>query len=196
MKERPILFSASMVQAILSGRKTQTRRIIKPRNNNSIFVGWDDEFVLDAENKEWVLSECPYGNPGDRLWVRETWAKQLDGKFIYRADCQEWEKADYTATGVWRPSIHMHRAACRLLLQITDIRVERLQDISEEDAKEEGVKTTGGSHYSYYDYGIDMFCLPTAAESYKTLWEKINGPESWGVNPWVWVIEFEKINEA
>lgn len=177
IKERPILFSGPMVRAIIEGRKTQTRRIIKPRNNNSIFVGWDDEFVLNDENKEWTLSECPYGYPGDRLWVRETWAKQLSGKYIYRADHQDWELADYTATGAWRPSIHMPRAACRILLQITDIRVERLQYISADDARAEGCTDPG----------------PIAIGEYQTLWEKINGPESWALNPYVWAITFKPV---
>jgi len=177
VKERPILFSTDMVRAILAGRKTQTRRIIKPRNNHSIFVGWDDEFVLNDENKEWTLSECPYGYPGDRLWVRETWAKQLSGKYIYRADHQNWELADYTATGAWRPSIHMPRAACRILLQITHIRVERLHDISADDARAEGCTDPG----------------PIAIGEYQTLWEKINGPESWALNPWVWAITFKPV---
>lgn len=177
IKERPILFSTDMVRAILAGHKTQTRRIIKPRNNYSIFVGWDDEFVLNDENKEWTLSECPYGYPGDRLWVRETWTKQLSGKYIYRADHPDWELADYTATGAWRPSIHMPRAACRILLQITHIRVERLHDISADDARAEGCTDPG----------------PIAIGEYQTLWEKINGPESWALNPWVWVITFKPV---
>lgn len=237
-----------MVQAILAGRKTQTRRIIKPRNNDSIFVGWDDKFVLDDGNKEWVLSECPYGRPGDRLWVRETWlpgawdAQEGQIKAIYKADmkksgwiipfpddddgekfnrmwrsiCDELDRngikpdADgmYNFQGVqkqplsWRPSIHMPRAACRLILQITDIRVEHLQNISEEDAIAEGVLITGKNLYNesiYKDYtgeSLHEFGWSSACRSFQSLWQSINGPESWDVNPWVWVIEFEKINKA
>lgn len=227
-KERPILFSTDMVRAILAGRKTQTRRIIKPRNNDSIFVGWDDEFVLDTENKEWALSECPYGHPGDRLWVRETW---LPGawdahsgmiKAIYKADikksgwiipypddddcqkfnhlwqsiCDELDRKGIhpDASGMyqfnrvqkqplsWRPSIHMPRAACRLLLQITDVRIERLNDITPADAIKEGCQYASDTaeEYMYTDW-------------YKNLWTSINGPGSWEANPLVWVITFNPL---
>lgn len=236
-----------MAQATLSGRKTQTRRIVKPRNGESLFVGWDDEFVLNNENKDWVLAECPYGTPGDQLYVRETWlpaawnAQTRQIKAMYRdhtkspwftpypddytgekfnnlwlSICAELDKKQihpndegiYDFRGMrqmplrWRPSIHMPRAACRLRLQITDVRVERLQDISEEDAIAEGVLIAGKNLYNgsiYKDYtgeSLHEFGWSSACRSFQSLWQSINSPESWDENPWVWVIEFEKINEA
>ncbi len=189
IKERPILFSGPMVRAILAGRKTQTRRIIKPQpsQKENGWWKWDGtrpkatratgSIASNTSPEIWLPFSCPYRYPGDRLWVRETWAKQLSGKYIYRADHQDWELADYTATGAWRPSIYMPRAACRILLQITHIRVERLHDISADDARAEGCTDPG----------------PIAIGEYQTLWEKINGPESWALNPWVWVITFKPV---
>lgn len=175
IKERPILFSAPMVRAILEGRKTQTRRIIKSRKNNSIFMGgWTDSFILDEGNREWTLSECPYGQPGDHLWVRESWQK-FGKEYAYAAT-----DGDIYPETKWRPSIHMPRAASRLTLEITDIRAERLHDITEADAIAEGCES-GGNWDS----------APTV--QYSNLWETINGPGSWEANPWVWVITFKKI---
>jgi hypothetical protein len=152
MKERPILFSAPMVRAILDGRKTQTRRVIK-------------EKLMRGEGAH--VNNCQYGKPGDRLWVRETFCyHDYLARYLYKAD---------GVTGVkWKPSIFMPRIASRIMLEITGIRVERLQDISEEDAIAEG--------------------WPKSSDWYRSLWESINGQGSWVLNPWVWVIEFMVLN--
>lgn len=212
MKEIPILFSAPMVRAILEGQKTQTRRIMKPQPDGWI-RGSSGTFGVPKKitNKKptvngsiWQEEDgtcyddifCPYGQPGDLLWVRETWAKQLDGKFIYRSDFEAWEKADYTATGNWKPSIFMPRAASRILLKVQELRVERLQDINEWDAIDEGIEMVDGPdglryYANYGDDNVDT-CLPPI-ESYRTLWEYINGTESWDENPYVWVLKFKRV---
>lgn len=178
MKERPILFSAPMVRAILDGTKTQTRRVIKGLALNWIADGFCPEFIACAENKL-----CPYGQPGDHLWVRETflgWYNTDDGSFshaaAYRADGYKLENGEK-----WRPSIHMPRAASRITLEITGVRVERLQDISPEDCLAEGIR---GEH------GNGRCDLTTA---YADLWEQINGLGSWDANSWVWVVEFKRV---
>lgn len=173
MKERPILFSGEMVRAILDGRKTQTRRVIKPQGEPYTI---EDVDVL----------KCPYGIPGDRLWVRETFA-DLRGmgfghKWAYRADTPEGSESDRIRIGYgvrWKPSIHMPRWASRITLEITDIRVERVQDITYIDAKAEGVEYEKG----YTD----------PREAFATLWNSINAKRDygWAMNPWVWIIEFK-----
>lgn len=168
--EHPILFSAPMVQAILEGRKTQTRRTVK---------GDPLLLLLSGHSAEEVLNDkIPYGNPGDRLWVRETWTKwrhKFGEDFLYRADFENGKNGH-----IWKPSIHMPRVASRITLLITGIRVERLHDITEADAVAEGCQSGG-------DWG----CAPTI--QFEKLWESINGRESWDENPWVWVIEFKKL---
>lgn len=184
-KERPILFSGAMVRAILDGRKTQTRRVAKQ------FAGRDD---LDALLRRFPRQEgCPYGNRGDRLWVRETWAQPaaLDpGPTVYRADYPAcvpagFENVPPAEAITWKPSIHMPRAACRLVLEVTGARVERLQAITEADATAEGVEPIlvppDGGSCPYY-------------EGFRALWGRINGAGSWDQNPWVWVVEFRRIN--
>lgn len=166
MKMRPILFSGEMVRAILEGRKTQTRRVVKPQ----------PAYVIDSV---WV---CPYGRPGDGLWVRETWAPNSQaGVFSYAAD---WA-AGVKHVSRWRPSIHMPRAASRISLEVVGVRVERLREISEADALAEGCAD------SEMVDGVPMWC--SAVEKYMDLWEKINGEGSWAVNPWVWVVEFRRV---
>lgn len=178
-KDRPILFSAPMVRAILAGTKTQTRRVAKPQRK----TGLGD---LDALAQH-QYGLCPYGKPGDRLWVRETFRGPLDdGSFGYRATHDgpfTWHS--YT----WKPSIHMPRAASRITLEITDVRVERLQDISEEDAIAEGIELLNGR----YTFNGGLHESRTAVESYQALWEQLNGSESWWANPFVWVISFRRI---
>ena len=188
MKERPILFSAPMVRAILGGRKTQTRRVVKcdgidlagPCGNR--LTG--DTFLA---GRDWVgnhaILRCPYGERGDRLWVRETWAPMPGGPItaqngvIYRADSD--------SIWTWRPSIHMPRWASRITLEITAIRVERLQDISAEDCIAEGISTQLREH--------DAIC--DLQSKYKALWQSIHGPGSWEANPFVWVLEFKRLEE-
>jgi hypothetical protein len=166
--EKPILFSTEMVKAILEGRKSQTRRIVKPQP-------WS--------HTKRVL--CPYGKLGDILWVRETWA-HTGAYHIFKAG-NNWGEyyvdENYNPTDKkiqWKPSIHMPRAACRIRLEITDIRVERLQDISWEDVVAEGCPG--------YRPTQDE---PT--QQFQRLWQSINGEESWQSNPWVWVISFHTL---
>lgn len=197
MTERPILFSAPMVRALLSGTKTQTRRVAKARKYPSLLEPgrWADGYVLDLGNREWLMRDCPYGAPGDALWVREShwWFKDehdpVTGYFPpkltaedvkYRADGDDGRK-------VWRPSIHMPRWASRITLQITGMRVERLQDISAADALAEGVIVHPDHH------GKPTGRIYGPVQAYSDLWDQINGAGSWDANPWVWVIEFSRI---
>lgn len=202
MKERPILMSAPMVRAILEGRKTQTRRIVKPQYevNGGIWTsiktrGW--MYQSRIENCESLLKVCPYGKIGDILWVKETWMPLTVG-YVYRADGIINENFPGTK---WHPSIFMPRVASRIKLEITNIRVERVQDISEEDAIAEGIEYLDNQLVDgevdrcriYFHYSDNELILLDAKSSYQTLWESINGKDSWGKNPWVWVIEFKRI---
>lgn len=203
MKERPILFSGPMVRAILEGRKTQTRRAIKA----DIF---EAEVEWNPTGRTQVSINCTYGKPGERLWVRETWREAdsllLGGSeidppciFAYKADnsIRGFDGQIYDTFGLnferlkWRPSIFMPRAASRILLEITDVRVERLQDISESDARAEGVEQWPDGNFKAYTKTPGKFTY--AKDAFRTLWQSINGPESWVENPWVWVIEFKRI---
>ena len=210
IKERPILFLAPMVRAILEGRKTVTRRPVKATKAHADgFMmldhgkGWRPynafgDFASDHEGMEYPIA-CPYGKLGDRLWVRETC-------FIndYReASVPEQERADceihYRADGIpdfdgeeelirWRPSIHMPRWASRILLEVTDVRVERLQDITEEQALAEGIKkhSDGGYHVEDGKHYSD-----SPVESFACLWSSVGG--DWDANPWVWCVSFKRI---
>jgi len=208
MKEHPILLSAPMVNAIFQGQKTQTRRIAKPRRKSSLLDGtWTDSYVLDDGNRDLLMEDCPFGRVGDRLWVRETFAEigcigwPIDKfEYAYRADFAHnggnWEGNADMCFEKWKPSIFMPRSASRIALEITDIRVERLQKISEADAIAEGIEPIvgpdGETYYGNYakeDIGI---YLPPI-ESYRTLWQSINGSESWANNPFVWVISFIRL---
>lgn len=187
-KERPILFSGEMVRAILEGRKTQTRRAVKGTALS----------ILDSGTKVDV-DFCPYGNPGDRLWVRETWGYEYGGGYLYKASHSHMTPGDNR----WRPSIHMPRAACRIILEITDVRVERLKDISEADAKSEGIEGRyhpddptiwtwrNYDHKERFSYGTSVY--PKSV--FRKLWQSINGPDSWDKNPFVWAITFKKIEQ-
>lgn len=203
MKERPILFSGPMVRAILDGSKTQTRRVA-----NTGLYAIDATYhgaETAAREREALTHKCSFGQPGDRLWVRETWAdlgELSDGNFerqaIYRADDierygDEDEYVDVTAPDMrWRPSIHMPRWACRIELEIVSVRVERLQSIGDNDSRAEGVRID--------DRHMNGYCggqfLPPSVRAYRELWESINGPGSWDANPWVWVIEFRRATRA
>lgn len=222
MKERPILFSGAMVRAILSGQKTQTRRVVKhkwlPKANGKPVP---TDVVVRAGDPPFMYREtCPYGQPGDRLWVRETWQGPLwdeDGPFPengytpeyceYRADegnTPWFVDADGNEHNCWRPSIHMPRWACRIVLEIVSVRVERLQDISEADAKAEGILADSFEHNGqlyFRDYRLSdaeastQPALKSPIESFRSLWESINGPESWLANHWVWVVEFKRVQQ-
>lgn len=253
VKERPILFSGPMIRAILAGTKTQTRRIVKGPNadivNDYELRGLQDypdgttRAVFDHHTEEPFSVRCPYGKPGDRLWVKETWGLFDRTSFggaegygvAWRAthpgleDGVEWidgpddwgypqapASPSLVPRDTWRPSIHMPRWASRLTLEVTDRRVERLHDISEEDAIAEGVErpvvdghVLGWENYlwhgnrdapqkyrdawewQYSTYGADR--ENAARLSFSSLWASINGPESWAANPWVWVVSFRRV---
>jgi hypothetical protein len=207
MTDRPILFSAETVLEILKGRKTQTRRAIKPVPTiNGVGAIFDEgDRQEDFVEPYWVFPEtCKYGKPGDLLWVRETWGAVWPAdepvplrqcEIEYRADLPpgctdrpgEWPADESTGPEVpkWRPSIHMPRWASRITLRITDIRVERLQDITENDAKAEGCDPV-----VHPDGAVDC---GTRKTTFAKLWNSINGPGAWEANPWVWAISFERV---
>jgi hypothetical protein len=202
MSERPIIFSGPMVRAILAGTKTQTRRVIKPPLKHPGWTGFSYypgsaiaiENGPDYPDTKSDERRCPYGKAGDTLWVRETWGYRgqfydIDapaaGPLVFRADGDP----PYMHGDVWRPSIHLRRRDARLLLRVTAVRVERLQDISEADAEAEGVEPRVG-----------VGLIARYRQSYGVLWDSINAKRSnhqarwdasWSSNPWVWVITFE-----
>lgn len=204
MTERPILFSAPMVCALLAGTKTQTRRVVKLRVGEVLCSR--DRALAATQDR---LINCPYGQPDDRLWVRESLrfvkvGENLHEHAVYAADgvrvprcpdLAEW-CCDGLAFGLAKsvPSIHMPRWASRITLEVTGVRVERLQDISIEDAKAEGAWGPDDSIVSkvaeYFHVDI-LAANPLLA--YRMLWEQINGPGSWAANPWVWVVEFRRM---
>lgn len=203
-KERPILFSGPMVRALLDGRKTVTRRALKvqPRSKADIgSYGPGQPFIRHPDPTK-RNPECPYGRPGDHLWVRETFFindfreanvpvdQRANVDLVYRADpLPDWEGEESLIT--WRPSIHMPRWVSRILLEITGVRVERLQSISESQAEAEGVEQDSDG---WFDYQMPSTqCCSSAGESFRTLWSSINGVESWRANPWVWVVEFMRV---
>jgi len=194
-KLRPILFSTEMVKAILEGRKTQTRRLLKLKGCKIVVPNkyFDMEKIL-----KWNKDYFPYGKIGDILWVRETWQKSLNpNEFVYKADTDNPIYLD--SNFKWKPSIFMPYAACRIFLKVTNIRVEKLQDISETDAINEGIEIVEQinkvSFYKRYFGRNKNFTTAMPKYSYQTLWEKINGKESWDLNPYVWVIEFERCSK-
>ncbi|KPZ11483.1 Uncharacterized protein ALO94_02102 [Pseudomonas syringae pv. spinaceae] len=201
IKERPILFSAPMVRAIQEGRKTVTRREVKvqPRSSADIgSFGRGQPFIRHPDVTK-ANPECPYGRPGDRLWVREAWQADAQVNEVAPRELSHGEPIRYPADGAsrqtgcsmitpgkTRPSIHMPRWVSRLLLEITAVRVERLQDISKEQALAEGVMNCeqdidpDGNGYE-------------PLELFGGLWTMINGDGSWQSNPWVWVVEFKRV---
>lgn len=234
MKERGIIFNAEMVRAILDGRKTQTRRIIKSVPATHNFHGWvtSSTHAKDEGKACWAIGDspllkepirlnCPLGKVGDRLYVRETWSvvsHEFDddglmidyvpdrptkavhemphghgyftGHVIYSADGYfTWGDDDGCIDGrsCWKPSIHMPRWASRITLEITDVRVERLQSISEADAKAEGFDNSQSDATN----SIGWFEKPIRA--FRRIWENIYGDDGWNNNHWVWVIEFKKV---
>ncbi|WP_345815330.1 hypothetical protein AAGS40_23425 [Paraburkholderia sp. PREW-6R] len=221
MKERPILFSGPMVRALLDGRKTQTRRIVKLPHNNPL--GQWEPIPIGGENGGRTAAGetiplqggiwhtrtgdslmCPHGQPGDRLWVRETWRGVVEinppGKMTelgvarYVPDQQYCRRVEYLATHgrddePWRPNIHMPRWASRITLEVTGVRVESLEDISEADARAEGV-TIEERHMNGYCAGETR---PPSIRAFRELWESINGAGAWTANPWVWVVQFKRV---
>lgn len=222
MTDRPILFSAPMVRALLAGTKTQTRRVVK--HDPQLRPIDIDVFAFDPERGEWEMGEshmgnvahvgwvrCPYGAPGDRLWCREAWAVDYihDGAapslvtptvaVTYRASEDALGVALNGRRGQWRPSIHMPRWASRLTLEVVAVRVERLQDISEADAIAEGIVEQSGSAIGVPVPGYGLAgcsgkdLMNFAVDAYRSLWESINGEGSWEKNPWCWVVEFRRL---
>ncbi|HBR0347671.1 TPA: hypothetical protein L9G66_005074 [Klebsiella pneumoniae] len=233
MTERGMIFNAEMVRALLSGRKTQTRRPIKWKQTRFTEIGEREDgskwpWSEDAEHACDFWHPCPFGAVGDRIWVRETWGVvshafsddglmidwvpdrpttaihempfgngYYSGYAIYAVDGDfTWGDDDGYEDGrsCWKPSIHMPRAASRILLEITDVRVERLNAISEEDATAEGVPPAGSLLPDY----PGTFLTPkgdfaTAKVAFQRLWESIYGEESWKANGWVWVISFKRV---
>lgn len=183
-KERPILFSADMVNAILSGRKTQTRQVMKPQPPHhewNAFKSSRCQTLIDG-----VYFNCPYGKVGDRLWVRETFSTMGDADrhalpIFYRADGDQ-------GHGCWTPSIHMPRWASRIALEITGVRVERLNQITPHDCIAEGIDVG-----DFADIQHDCANGISVVDRFIELWQAINGADSWQANPWVWVIEFERV---
>jgi hypothetical protein len=232
MKERPILFSAPMVRALLDGSKTQTRRVVKPQPEAEHggepywFVGgyraWRARGCTDPiRSGSHNEIACPYGKPGDRLWVRETFYAfgRWETRFSAKKGRDEWHFVDMTlesgkaylypasdsqpqpmggkrhkggVTPTWwkRPAIFMPSTASRITLEITEVRVERLKDISEDDALAEGCSSTAIVHEDGEDYTGHY-----ASEEYQDLWESINGPGSWDANPWVWAVSFKRLEQ-
>ncbi len=197
MRERPILFSAPMVRALLAGTKTQTRRIVKSRD-----LEWMDvhQGLREPDNAE----RCPYGQPGgDRLYVREAWAAPHAYDHLPPRLIPQDARIHYAATEdrgglLWRPSIHMPRWASRITLEVTGVRVERLQEISEADAKAEGADCLTwsgieGTAADLIDWPLKEVAHPHR-NGFAILWESINGPESWNANPWVWVVSFRRLD--
>lgn len=195
MKERPILFSAPMVRALMAGKKTQTRREVKDRH------------LLGGPPVEELLKLCPYGQPGDRLWVKETffdvrpWRHApifagVTGDFIYRAEYEYREQrrqGKVIGCHPWRPSIFMRRVESRLMLELVSVRVERLQEITREDAVAEGVFFDVYLEGYTADGEAGCFHVSDPRIAYAKLWEKLNGAGSWAANPWVWVLEFKRV---
>lgn len=196
MRERPILMSAPMVRAILAGAKTQTRRVAKI---DDVAYGKPVRWVSMAPAVTGLQDvHCPYGQPGDRLWVRET-HMDLGACYLYRADASAESERALVAPGQrWRPAIHMPRAASRITLEVTGVRVERLQDISYEDALAEGCPNFAPAvdEEARRDGETGDECarrLRWPQRHYATLWQQINGTGSWDANPWVWVVQFKRV---
>ncbi|HCE8859447.1 TPA: hypothetical protein NHV36_004673 [Klebsiella michiganensis] len=236
MTERGMIFNSEMVRAILDGRKTQTRRIVKPQpdisSKDNLSGVWLDKPLngLLLPKIQDIAIHCPFGMSGDQIWVRETWATlgnedgccvdwednlckgdERSAARIYRASCEQrpgdyslwsipddayWKPhtKDHKFEGAWRPSIHMPRWASRILLEITNVRVEQLNVISERDAQAEGVAKLQGGFWQHYQPSWTQHQL-SARGSFVTLWKSIYGEESWNSNPWVWVIEFKRLEE-
>ncbi len=229
IKQRPILFSTPMVQGILQSRKLMTRRTRSLDQVNKDPNSWYfDRFGFKDEKLIAIFKPiggdfgnaipCPYGKPGDQIWVRETWAETCDEygtpvmaykvgqpRVILKDDdgyklggkiTTQWSIDSYPSYGKWKPSIHMSHWASRLHLEITDIRVERLQSITEADAIAEGVQRMAGSNtlYRHYNPVVKSLALIRGAQaSFFTLWESLNGKDSVEANPWLWVIKFKVV---
>lgn len=208
MRERPIVFGPESVRAILAGSKSQTRRVIKPQpvvNESELNICHPErahiplsERVNEAWQAGYIDADCPYGAPGDRLWVRERWAHffkgETPGACVYLADAgtDRWRQAaseDFALNawkGMWRSPLLMPRWASRLTLEITEVRVQRVQDLTVADAEAEGIDPTP---HAMKPSGIDMVL------EYRHAWDALNAKRGfpWSSNPWVWVVEFKRV---
>ncbi|MCM7470303.1 hypothetical protein M8R87_17120 [Enterobacter bugandensis] len=191
--ERGMIFNGEMVRAILDGRKTQTWRPVNPSTANLL------DLQEQYPHKKYNIS-CPFGEVGDRIWVRETWAEagaSAPDLKLYRANYPahvptHYENVPAAEDVRWTPSIHMPRWASRITLVITGVRVEQLKSISEEEARSEGVARLREGFWKHYQPGWTQHQL-SARGSFATLWDSIYGSGEWDRNPWVWVIEFKPI---
>ena len=193
---KPILFNTDMVRAILDGRKTVTRRVVKPQPLAEVKTLYrkDDTNFWRTHGADWwyeFRSPCVLG---DILWVRETWNRDWCDHYIYKADGGSAKAAGYAAEPKWRPSIHMPKEAARLFLRVTNVRVERLQDIDDDGAKAEGANYQDGKNV-----GWEEKMRRTAIDRFAEIWDNTIKPADrlrygWEANPWVWVIEFERIS--
>ena len=200
MTERPIIFSAPMVKAILDGRKTQTRRIVKLTDSGRVKeVGSPKNWHLDDPD---AIKACPYGVPGDRLWVREAWSYDPPdelwakdrARLLYREGYDHPPEMNDDEWPRWKSPIHCPRWASRITLEIVDVRVERVQEISEEDAIAEGIERVTGNSFRVYERGAEGETAPGAISSYRSLWDSINGKRApWESNPYVWAITFKRV---
>ncbi|MEX5421775.1 morphogenetic protein [Enterobacter cloacae] len=205
-----MIFNGEMVRAILDGRKTQTRRIMKNQpagdypDTPALIRSAGGGFQWYGHYGESSIFNCPFGAVGDRIWVRETWAEagaSAPDLKLYRANYPahvptHYENVPPAEDVRWTPSIHMPRWASRITLEIIGVRVERLNGISEADAEAEGIDMDAlADSQDCYDCiaGHNMTGRPTATGAFKYLWESIYGEESWKANPWVWVIEFKVV---
>lgn len=207
--ERPLLVTTELIKPIQERRKTETRRLRGLEVINEDPDKWrfwrtredNPEVFLFIKGKElgFTKIKCPYGQPGDILWVREccTWLNsQPAGGWIYKADVDEAESIELKVKGYkWRPSIHMPREASRMSLKIESIGVERLHDITEEAAITEGIESATGNfgYKSYNDYSGSAKSTFYPIDSFFSLWIKLNGVENWKINPWVWVLKFSLV---
>lgn len=190
MKETGLMFKAPLVRALLDGRKTQTRRIAKPvRHPDLDNVYSPGALVREHEPQHVINRACPYGQPGDRIYVRETFSQHPEwGQLAFRADGEEFEDADgWLWEPKWIPSIHMPKDLARIWLEITGVRLERIQDISEADALAEGARFELASLDS-----VRIGATASFLSGFRNIWESTGG--DWDANPWVWAIDFKVLS--
>lgn len=210
IKERPILFSGPMVRSILEGRKTVTRRIAKPVKHPDLGnIYTPGALVLENEPQHVIDRACPYGQPGDRLWVRESLRLDPEYGHYYAAGgrhgetvylCSLFDDEDKQTGPSYDgllpersvPSIHLHRRYSRILLEITAVRVERLQDISGDQSEAEGVDAAMCRQFLETSPSRHE-CKEAVIHGFSGLWASINGSDNWAANPWVWVVEFKRV---